>query len=183
MKKETIFLIVVSLIVGGLVGTIFTKARKNSVPSSQVGTSAVAVDYQQNIRMLTGIVAKEPGNRNAWVQLGNNYFDSNQPMPAVEAYTKALELDGNDPDVLTDQGIMYRQIGWFDKAIENFTKASKLNPNHQNSLFNMGIVYSQDLGEKEKAKDAWTRYLVLVPSGQGADKVRTMIDHMETGHD
>ncbi len=46
----------------------------------------------------------------------------------------------------------------------------------------MGIVYSQDLGDKVKAEEAWNRYLELVPTGQGADKVRTMIDHMKNGH-
>lgn len=182
MKKETILLVVVTLVVGILGGVIFTNAKKNSAAPNQAPASAPAVNYQQNIKMLQEMVGREPGNRNAWVQLGHNYFDSNQPMQAIEAYDKALELDGNDPDVLTDQGIMYRRVGWFDKAIDNFIRANKLNPQHQNSLFNMGIVYNHDLGDKAKAKEAWLRYLELVPTGQGADKVRTMIDHMENGH-
>jgi len=182
MKKETILLAVVTLVVGILGVVIFTNFQEKSPAPRQAPAAAPAVNYQQNIKMLEGIVGKEPDNRNAWVQLGNNYFDSNQPMKAIEAYDKALELDGNDPDVLTDQGIMFRQVGWFDKAIANFIKANKLNPRHENSLFNMGIVYSQDLGDKVKAEEAWNRYLGLVPTGQGADKVRTMIDHMKNGH-
>jgi tetratricopeptide (TPR) repeat protein len=91
-------------------------------------------------------------------------------------------MDGNDPGVLTDQGIMYRRIGWFDKAIDNFEKANVLNPRHVQSLYNLGIVYRDDLDDQEKAKEAWTRYLVISPIGKEADKVRTMIDHMENGH-
>ncbi len=182
MTKETILLAVVTLVIGILGGVIFTNFQKESATPRQAPAAASAVNYQQNIKMLEGIVGKEPDNRNAWVQLGHNYFDSNQPIKAIEAYDKALEMDGNDPDVLTDQGIMYRRVGWFDKAIENFIKANKRNPRHENSLFNMGIVYSQDLGDKVKAEEAWNRYLELVPTGQGADKVRTMIDHMKNGH-
>ncbi len=184
MKKETILLVVVALVAGVLGGVIFTNAKKDQATGGQAfnPASAPAADYQQKIQTLEALVSREPNNRQAWVQLGHNFFDSGNPMKAIEAYDKALALDGNDPDVLTDQGVMYRRIGWFDKSIANFKKANELNPRHVNALFNMGIVYNQDLGDKVKAKEAWTRYLEITPSGQGADKVRTMIDHMENGH-
>jgi len=182
MKKETILLITVALIVGLLCGVIFTNANKKMPAENQAAAPSSSIDSLQHIEHLKDLLAKEPGNRNAWVQLGHSYFDSNQPMQAIEAYDKALEIDGNDPDLLTDQGTMYRRVGWFDKAINNFTKANQLNPQHLNSLFNMGIVYSQDFGEKEKADEAWNRFLELNPTGQAADKVRTMLDHMWNGH-
>jgi tetratricopeptide (TPR) repeat protein len=182
MKKETILLIVVTMVIGALGGVIFTNAKKDTADGNQSITSAPSIDYQKNINNLEAILAKEPTNRNTWVQLGHNYFDANQPMKAIETYDKALEMDGNDPGVLTDQGIMYRRIGWFDKAIDNFEKANVLNPRHVQSLYNLGIVYRDDLDDQEKAKEAWTRYLVISPIGKEADKVRTMIDHMENGH-
>ncbi len=182
MKKETILLIVVTMAIGALGGVIFTNAKKDTATGNQSVASAPSIDYQKNINNLEAILAKEPTNRNAWVQLGHNYFDSNQPMKAIEIYAKALEMDDNDPDVLTDQGIMYRRVGWFDKAIDNFEKANELNPSHVQSLYNLGIVYRDDLGGQEKAKEAWTRYLDSAPVGKGADQVRTMIDHMENGH-
>ena len=46
----------------------------------------------------------------------------------------------------------------------------------------MGLVYMQDLGDNEKAKDAFHRFLVLVPSGPSADRARRMIQHMEGKH-
>ena len=50
------------------------------------------------------------------------------------------------------------------------------------SLYNMGLVYRDDLHDVQKAKEAWTRYLEIAPAGEGADKVRVMLDHMENGH-
>lgn len=183
MKKETILLIVVALVAGVLGGVIFTNTNnKVAAVNTFDPASAPAIGYQQQIKTLREILAREPDNRQAWVQLGHDYFDSNNPMQAIEAYDKALEMDANDPDVLTDQGIMFRRVGWFDKAIANFVKANELDPGHVNSLFNMGIVYSQDLGEKARAEEAWNRYLELNPTGQGADKVRTMLDHLKNGH-
>ena len=182
MKKETILLIVIALVVGGLGGVIFSNAKMNSATGNQAVAATASIDYQQKIKTLQEIVGKAPNNRNAWVQLGHNYFDSDQPMKAIEAYDKALELDGNDPNVLTDQGVMYRRVGWAGKAIENFNQANSLNPQHIQSLFNLGIVYRDDLGEKENAKAAWNRYLEISPTGKEADRVRLMVDHMENGH-
>ena len=183
MKTKTILLITVALVVGILSGGIFTNAnKKNMATDNQSISSAPSINYQQNIKHLEDILAKEPDNRNALVQLGHNYFDSNQPMKAIEAYDRALNMDANDPDVLTDQGVMYRRVGWFGKAVENFEKANELNPYHVQSLYNLGIVFRDDLGDQKKAKEAWIKYLEIAPAGKNSDQVRIMIDHMENGH-
>ncbi len=129
--------------------------------------------------MLQGIVAKEPGNRNAWVQLGHNYFDSEQPMKAIDAYGKALAIDDRDPDILTDQGVMFRRVGWYDKAIANFVKASEIDPTHQQSLYNLGIVYRYDLKDFSKAVAAWEKLLALNPSASGAAQLRKEIEFLK----
>ncbi|BCR05430.1 hypothetical protein DESUT3_24990 [Desulfuromonas versatilis] len=181
MKKENILIVIIALLVGALVGILVTKGGKQSTPPSQTSVPAgPAVNSQQQIQMLEGILAKDPGNRNAWVELGNAYFDANNPMKSVEAYNKALEIDPNDPNVLTDQGVMFRSLGWFDRAIENFSKANQLNPSHHQSLFNLGIVYRYDLQDLQKAREAWTRYLEVNPSGPGADQIRREMSLLQT---
>ncbi len=184
MKKGTILLIVITFVAGLLASMIFSNVKKSQPEGQQAINQqpAPSVDLQQQIKTLEEILAKEPKNRQAWVQLGHSYFDTKNPMKAIEAYDKALAIDGNDPDVLTDQAIMFRQLGWYEKAIETFQQANKLNPSHANSLFNMGIVYMQDLGDNEKAKEVFRRFLDLVPSGPSADSARKMIEHMEGGH-
>lgn len=180
MKNKEMYLLVgVALIVGVLVGILVSKGKQGT-PAPQIASpQAPAVNSQQQIQMLQGLVKSEPGNRNAWVELGNNYFDANQPMQAVEAYAKALELNPNDPNVLTDQGVMFRQLGWFDKAIDNFNRAGKLDPNHLQSLYNLGIVYRYDLNDFPKAVQAWKRYLQLAPPGPAAEKLRGEVEMME----
>jgi len=181
MKKETVLLVVVVLIVGLLVGILVGKGgRGPAAPSAPPQASAPAVNYQQNIAMLEGIVAGDPNNRNAWVELGNNYFDSDQPVKAIEAYDKALALGADDPNVLTDQGVMFRRMGWYDRAVENFTKASQLAPTHVQSLYNLGLVYRFDLQDFAKAREAWGRFLALSPAGPAAEQVRSEMQFMET---
>lgn len=183
MKKETVLLVIVTLVVGGLIGAIVSNKSTNNQDKEARDTHVAAtVDSQEGIQLLVDLLKTEPDNRNAWVQLGNKYFDTDQLMDAVEAYDQALAIDRNDSDVLTDQGIMYRRIGWYQKSIENFLEANKVNPQHTQSLLNMGIVYSFDLEEKEKAKEAWLKYLDIDSTSSTAERVRTMIDHMENGH-
>lgn len=183
MKKETIFFVVLALVAGVLVGVIYSNWKKDTATPSQTATSAPVqtpvVNHQQQITMLEGIVAKEPGNRNAWVQLGHNFFDANEPMKAIDAYTKALDLEPNDPNVLTDQGVMFRRVGWYDRAIANFEKANSLNRSHQQSLYNLGVVYRYDLQDFDKAIDAWSRFLALNPTGGGIDQIRAEVDFLK----
>ncbi len=177
MKKETLLFVVVALVVGVLVGVIFTNARKNERSTSGAPVAAApAVNAGRQITMLEGIAAKDPGNRNAWVQLGNAYFDANQPMKSIDAYDKALAIDGNDPNVLTDQGVMFRKVGWYDKAVKAFEQAAKVDQTHAQSLFNLGVVYRYDLQDFAKAKEAWQRYLQINPTGPGADQVRAELE-------
>ncbi len=182
MKKETVLLVVVVLVAGILIGVIVSNMRKDNRQSSPspVVPSAAIVDHQQRIATLEEIVAKEPQNRNAWVQLGHNFFDSEQPMKAIDAYAKALELDADDPDILTDQGIMFRRVGWYDRAIANFIRATDLKPDHQQSLYNLGIIYRYDLKDFASAAQAWGRLLELDPNGPNATQLKAEVEFLKT---
>ena len=141
MKKDSILVGVVALVAGLIIG--WMAGQKSSAPAPPVsapgpapaaGPAPTTANFQQKIGQLKGIVASDPKNRQAWGALGNGYFDADQPMDAIEAYQKALEMNDKDPDVLTDQGVMFRRMGWFDRAIANFTKANQANPSHATSL-------------------------------------------------
>jgi len=134
------------------------------------------VNVQQKVGELKAIVAKDPNNRQAWVALGNEYFDADQPMDAVEAYQKALDLNAKDANVLTDQGVMFRRLGWFDRAVDNFTRANQADPSHTVSLFNLGITYRYDLQDFAKAQEAWTKFLAVNPNGPGSDRARQELE-------
>jgi tetratricopeptide (TPR) repeat protein len=187
VKQENLVYIVVALLVGLLGGfLIFSVTNKNkgaAAPVVPMGSGSPA-DYTQRITEAEKIVAQEPKNYQAWVQLANDYFDTEQPQKAVNAYSKALEIDSNNqntPNVLTDQGVMYRKMGLFDKAIENFDRASKLDPKHAQSLFNLGVVYANDLKQNDKAIAAWQRYLAIDGMSPQGQQVKAMVDELKAG--
>jgi tetratricopeptide (TPR) repeat protein len=138
------------------------------------------VDVQQRIATLQQVVGQDPKNAQAWTQLGNDYFDTNQPQKAVEAYGHVLELQPGNADVLTDQGVMYRALGQFDKAVENFRKANEANPRHLQSLFNLGVVYAYDLKQPKKAIEVWEKLVAIDPSSSQAIQARTQLEQLKS---
>lgn len=181
-NKESYLLAVVALIVGLLGGYLIfsiSNAGKAQQPSTSIPVGAGSpTDYTQRIAQAEKVVAQDPKNLNAWISLGNDYFDTEQSQKSINAYGKALEIQPNNPNVLTDQGVMYRNIGWFDKALANFEKANKIDPNHLQSLFNAGIVYAVDLKQPEKASPYWNKYLTLDSNSPTAIQIKSMMEQM-----
>jgi cytochrome c-type biogenesis protein CcmH/NrfG len=132
-----------------------------SVPGGGAGV-------EQRIAIAKQLVAQNPKDVQAWISLGNDYFDSKQQQAAIDAYAKALELDPRNPDVLTDQGVMYRDLGQYDKALANFQKANQIAPSHMQSLMNMGIVYAYDLKDAKRAEETWLKVIANDKSGRFA---------------
>jgi len=181
MHKENILYIVVALLVGLLGGFLvfsLSGGRKQAeTPSAGSPMEAGApTDYRMRIAEAEKIVATNPKHLQAWISLGNDYFDTGQPQKAIEAYGKALELDPNNPNVITDQGIMFRKVGWFDKALANFERAQRIDPRHIQSLYNIGIVYMEDLKQPDKAFPVWKKYLELDAGSPTARQIKAIME-------
>jgi tetratricopeptide (TPR) repeat protein len=151
-------------------------AMPGALPASPGLPNAEA---QERIARLEAAVLAEPRSHDAWVALGNEYFDSHQHQKAVTAYGRALALKPNDPNVLTDQGVMYRELGQFEKALANFQQANKLDPKHLQSLINIGVVYSSNLGKPAEAAKAWNKIIALAPTSEQAAQARQMLSQLK----
>ena len=183
MTKEQLLVAAVALIAGLLIGYMIFAGKVDKTQQAQAPIPMGAgspTDYQARIVEAEKLVAQDPRNRQAWVQLGNDYFDTDQTQKAINAYGKALELEPKDPNVLTDQGIMFRKMGWFDKALANFEQANRIDPRHTQSLMNLGVVYASDLNQPDKAVDAWTRFLAVDSTSPTAQQVKAMIEQVKS---
>lgn len=185
MKQESLLIAVVALIVGLLGGYLvfsISTAGKSQQAATPIPSGAGApTDYTQRIAQAEKIVAQDPKNLNAWISLGNDYFDTEQSQKSINAYSKALEINPNNPNVLTDQGVMFRKVGWYDKAIANFEKANQLDSSHVQSLYNAGLVYAVDLKQPEKAALYWNKYLEIDPSSPTAMQIKSLMQQPAGG--
>jgi tetratricopeptide (TPR) repeat protein len=192
MKKETVILmVVIAFLVGFITGATVAilKGKKGDQGPAMVQKPEMTpapgspkpspLEVASKIKTLKEIVEKDPKNLPAWVELGNLYFDSDQPKEAIEAYGKYLVTKPENPDVRTDMGIMYRRLGEFDRALEEFRKAAQNDPKHVNSRYNIGIVLLHDKQDIKGAIKAWEEYLKVDPKSERANRVRAQMENLK----
>ena len=186
VRKETLLLVsLLALAVGFFGGVVFTvfksdsKAPVLSAPA-QMGTPAPATGRADRIAALERQTHADPENINAWTELGNAYFDSQQYEKGISAYRKSLELNPNNANVWTDLGVMYRRIGKPEEAIKAFDQAITADSKHEVSRMNKGIVLLHDLRDFDGAIAAWEGLLevnpiAVAPNGISIDQMVTQL--------
>jgi len=196
VKKETVILIVViTFLVGFITGATVAILRGKkgaeqvaTVQKPQMGPQTAPMPPSQGptplevaskVQTLKDIIKKDPKNLPAWVEMGNLYFDSNQPKEAIDAYSQYLAAKPDNPDVRTDMGIMYRKLGDFDRAIEEFKKAALSDPKHVNSRYNLGLVLLHDKQDMKGAIKAWEEYVRVDPKSERAERVKGQMEKMK----
>ena len=196
MKKETVILIVViAFLVGFISGATVAilKGAKGTQRTAMIQKPQMAppgapmqappdrdsIEVTSKIQTLKEIVKKDPKNLPAWVELGNLYFDSDQPKESIEAYSQYLAVKPDNPDVRTDMGIMYRKLGQFDRAIEEFRKAAQNDLKHINSRYNIGLVLLHDRQDMKGAIKAWEEFLKVDPNSERAQRIKAQIEKMK----
>jgi cytochrome c-type biogenesis protein CcmH/NrfG len=192
VRKETFLMVsLLALAVGffgGVVFTVFKSDSKAPVASApaQMGAPAPAPGDSDRVAALERQTQADPGNVNAWTQLGNAYFDAQQYEKAISAYRKSLELNPNNANVWTDLGVMYRRAGNPEEAIKAFDQAIAVDPKHEVSRMNKGIVMLHDLNDFDGAIQAWEGLLevnpvALAPNGVSIDQMVTELKKQQAG--
>ncbi len=153
----------------------------------QEGAQTTATPQGQGVdhdvlHKLEAQVEKNPGDYQAWVQLGHLYFDSDQHQKAIEAYEKSMSITPGDANLWTDLGVMYRRTEKPEKAVECFDKAISLDPKHEPSRFNKSIVLLYDLNDTAGAIASFDELLILNPeatSGNGG-RIADFVEHLKS---
>lgn len=186
--ETTVIVSLIALVLGFFAGELMnfssskTRPPVQSAPAPQFQplpeTKAPTAEQMNQILDLEKEVSENPGDGEKWVQLGNLYFDTNQPAQAIRAYKKTLELNPYNANVWTDLGVMYRRNGQPFEAIGALNKAIDLDPRHEISRLNKGIILFHDLHDPEAAVKAWEDLLKVNPAAKTGDGklVRDMVE-------
>jgi cytochrome c-type biogenesis protein CcmH/NrfG len=178
VKQSTLIWVGVLMFVAGFFSGVLLAVYKTSSGTNMPIASKMPISPQsnENIAALEAEAAKNPGNAEGWIQLGNACFDADMPEKAIMAYEKGLAIAPDNANAWTDLGVMYRRIGQFDKAIAAFDKASRIDPKHEPSLFNKGIVLMHDKNDVAGAIQVWEKLLAInplatAPGGKSIDEL------------
>ncbi|MES1240483.1 MAG: tetratricopeptide repeat protein [Acidobacteriota bacterium] len=142
----------------------------NSVPSAPAGPpqagpqgaapgGAPQIDTSQ-LDALQAQLQQKPDDPELILAVANESFDiaskaGKAPFvwqQARDHYLQYLSLKEPNPDVLSDLGVTYRELGQFEEALQTFQQAEKMAPEHWQSKYNQVIVLAFDLKKYDKAQ-------------------------------
>ncbi|MFP4316802.1 MAG: tetratricopeptide repeat protein [Desulfovibrionales bacterium] len=173
----------ISLVVGFYLGFVIkgivpSEGPANLTQMPQAQPTDASGQEQARIDALQAQVEQNPTDVQAWVSLGNLYFDTHQFQKAIQAYERSLELDPTNPNVWTDLGVMYRRSGRPEKAVQAFDQAVQVDPEHEIARFNKGIVLLHDLEDSQGALQSWEELLSINPGAKtpGGQPLRELVE-------
>jgi len=95
-------------------------------------------------------------------QLGYAYQALGQADQALQAYTKALEMDKRDPELYYYRGYCFDQERKYGLALSDYNKAIALRPGYAEAYLNRGIIFA-GYGRTLEAITDFTRSIALDP--------------------
>lgn len=167
------------IIVGYIIGSGQVQGGTSGIaaaaPVAQAQPASGAVVNETELNAYRSILADDPKNVRAAVELANKLYDAGRYAEAIPFYQQAFALDPKNVNVSTDLGTALFYSGRPDEAVAQLEKSLTIDPAHGQTLFNLGIVRRDGKKDKKGAVEAWERLLQVAPSYPEADRVRTLI--------
>jgi tetratricopeptide (TPR) repeat protein len=123
-------------------------------------------NLDESIDCYTKLLEIEPDNDKIYYELGHLYLQKNESLPAVNAFTMALEKDENNPFYHNSMAFALVQLEQHDDAIEHYQRAININPDpYWTSIVcqALGSVYFEIKNNPEAAVVLYQTAAVLNP--------------------
>ena len=86
---------------------------------------------------------------------------------AIEHYTKAIDLNRQNPAAFNNRGNAYADLGDYKSAIEDYQRTIELDPNHAVGYSNLGLAH-YDQGNYQQAVRDYDKAIELDPNHDSA---------------
>jgi cytochrome c-type biogenesis protein CcmH/NrfG len=154
---------------------VVTPIVSQQAPAAAGAPQGGLVD-ERSVQALRDILARDPKNLQATVQLGNLYYDGGRYADAVPAYQQAFALDPTNVNVSTDLGTALYYSGRPDEALAQYEKSLAIAPDHAQTLFNQGIVRLDGKQDGPRAIQSWEKLLAANPNYPERARVQQLLD-------
>jgi tetratricopeptide (TPR) repeat protein len=103
----------------------------------------------------------------AYTDCGHLYFKKGNFHKAIECYSKALELGGENANLYYNIGMLYQKLSKLDQAIRYYRKALEVKPSFAEAWNNLGSVYAAR-GDTKKALRCFEEAIRIKPDYRAA---------------
>lgn len=108
-------------------------------------------EVERQLGEIRNLLAQNPGDARLLVSQGNIYFDAQRWEEARLSYEEAIQTVPDDPNVLTDLAVVYRNLGKPERALEILAQVIEASPDHWQAVYNRVIVLHFDLHSHDEA--------------------------------
>lgn len=197
MRAESIVFTIAGICFGVILGWVLgtQQAQKSAAATAAVTTPAPAAaeaasgSGQQpaklddaKVQSLKTILASDPTNARAAVELANTYFDGEQYLDAISWYETALKNDPKNVDASTDLGVAYYYANQPDRALQQFDHSLALDPKHTKTLLNQGIVKAFGKQDLTGATASWQKVIDVAPNSPEATAAKRALEGVAAAH-
>lgn len=112
---------------------------------------------------LRGGLRSDPRHAECQSLLGRSLFAQGRVRDALEAAERAAGLDSRNPEVWDAIGVVYGNLGEYQRALEVFRKVAILRPNSARNLFNLASMLNF-CDQSEEAEHYYREALAIEPT-------------------
>ena len=98
------------------------------------------------------------------LEAANAAFNRGDFRSALEGYKRILGGDPENPEALTQIGVLLARGEHYDEAIETFDRVLSLRPNYPHALFEKGLVLFQGKVQPREGVKIWEQLIRTAPS-------------------
>ena len=141
----------------GLGGSLFASGdlRKEAARGNKL---VYRGKYEEALAVWEGVVAKDPGNVQGLLQLGNCQSMLTRFEEAEATFRRALSLEPKNPSVLLSVGLLYFRQGLHGQAEEYLRKTLAARSWQPQAYYHLGLIYEKR-GDKSKAIQCYVKEL------------------------
>ena len=188
MRRDTLVFTVAGILFGLVVGYMAASwdvvprpAAVVAAPGARAAAPAGAPPSARlnpdEVKALTALAARQPGDAAVRVELGNLHMDAERWDEAVRWYREALAVNPGLVDTITDLGASLVSAGRPQEALPEFERVLQADPGHRNALYNKGIALLQ-MGRAADAAAAWEELLKRHPEDPQLQGLRGRIEQI-----
>lgn len=138
--------------------------------NQRTGPEAMAQARAEEMQQLETYLAENPEDPRAVLRMANLSYVTRDWADCVRYYERFLELESGEPDVLSDLGVCYREMGEPRQALDAFDRAQELEPGHWQSRFNEVVILAFDLNDFARAEEVLEELRELQPGDAQAQR-------------
>ena len=135
-----------------------------------------AREYEKAQKTFKAAVAINTRSFNGWYGLSYAELMMERHAEALDAATKAIEIDKNAPEAYYVVGMSQRKLKQYDASEKAFVRAKDLDKGRTPEIhWNLALLYAHNLKQYGKAADELELYLKSTPDNPDTAKIKKLI--------